>query len=258
MKIIYDFGCNNGIDIPYYLKKADRVIVIEANPKYTQKIQRDYHNVIKNKKLIVVNKIITTGQSGEIKRFYVHRIYDVRSTFIRPQENEINDFEIANVETQNALELINEHGFPYYLKIDLEGYDEILLEYLLTNRIKPPFISAELSNIKIFSLLQLLGRYNSFNIVDGKKVHLNYRKCLIRAGNCLEPYSFQEHSAGPFGSDINEKWMTADNIIRKIALESCGWKDLHASNEIIAPENHSINLKKYILCKFSCGLLFKQ
>jgi predicted O-methyltransferase YrrM len=31
-KIIYDFGSNNGDDIPYYLLKSDLVIAVEANP----------------------------------------------------------------------------------------------------------------------------------------------------------------------------------------------------------------------------------
>jgi predicted RNA methylase len=32
-KIIYDFGANTGGSIPYYLKKADVVVAVEANPQ---------------------------------------------------------------------------------------------------------------------------------------------------------------------------------------------------------------------------------
>jgi len=33
-RIIYDFGANTGNDIPYYLKKADVVVAVEANPRF--------------------------------------------------------------------------------------------------------------------------------------------------------------------------------------------------------------------------------
>jgi hypothetical protein len=31
-KVIHDIGANNGDDIPYYLKKADIVVAVEADP----------------------------------------------------------------------------------------------------------------------------------------------------------------------------------------------------------------------------------
>jgi hypothetical protein len=37
--VIYDFGANNGDDIPYYLKKAELVVAVEANPSLCQKIE---------------------------------------------------------------------------------------------------------------------------------------------------------------------------------------------------------------------------
>ncbi len=41
-KIIYDFGANNGDDIPYYLKKAELVVAVEANPSLCQKIEERF------------------------------------------------------------------------------------------------------------------------------------------------------------------------------------------------------------------------
>ena len=43
-KVIYDFGANNGVDIPYYLLKADLVIAVEANPKLCAQIQDRFSN----------------------------------------------------------------------------------------------------------------------------------------------------------------------------------------------------------------------
>lgn len=38
-KIIYDLGANNGDEIPYYLKKADTVVAVEANPVLCDQIR---------------------------------------------------------------------------------------------------------------------------------------------------------------------------------------------------------------------------
>ena len=44
-KIIYDFGANNGDDIPYYLMKADEVIAVEANPKLCDVIKNRFSSL---------------------------------------------------------------------------------------------------------------------------------------------------------------------------------------------------------------------
>ncbi len=45
--IIYDLGANNGDDIPYYLRKADKVIAVEANPILSQEIEDRFPDDIK-------------------------------------------------------------------------------------------------------------------------------------------------------------------------------------------------------------------
>lgn len=38
-KVIYDFGSNNGDDIPYYLEKSDLVVAVEANASLCEQIE---------------------------------------------------------------------------------------------------------------------------------------------------------------------------------------------------------------------------
>ena len=52
-KIIYDFGSNNGDDIPYYLEKADKVVAVEANPGLVAQIVSRFSKDIAAQKLIV-------------------------------------------------------------------------------------------------------------------------------------------------------------------------------------------------------------
>ena len=52
-KIIYDFGANNGDNIPYYLLKSDLVIAVEANPELCNLIKNRFNKEIEDIKLIV-------------------------------------------------------------------------------------------------------------------------------------------------------------------------------------------------------------
>ena len=58
-KVIYDFGSNNGDDIPYYLLKSDLVIAVEANPLLCSHIKSRFKENIINGSLIVKNCVLS-------------------------------------------------------------------------------------------------------------------------------------------------------------------------------------------------------
>ena len=62
-KIIYDFGANNGDDIPYYLMKADEVIAVEANPNLCDLIKNRFPKEIIDGRLKVENCVIDVDKS---------------------------------------------------------------------------------------------------------------------------------------------------------------------------------------------------
>ena len=43
------------------------------------------------------------------------------------------------------------------------------------------------------------------------------------------PYSFPDHSSGPFGDDLAGEWMSADEVFHYLSEYGLGWKDIHAS-----------------------------
>jgi hypothetical protein len=118
--------------------------------------------------------------------------------------------------------IIQEHGSPYYVKIDVENYDQELLKALFAAKIFPPFISAESHSIDVFAILVAMGNYKSFKLVDGRSVSEVYKKHLIHVNEAKKEYSFPEHSSGPFGEDIIGDWMTAGDFFRKLAFEGLG------------------------------------
>jgi hypothetical protein len=72
-KIIYDIGSNNGDDIPYYLKKSDKVIALEANPILCKQIENRFLSSIKDNRLIVINCVVTAKNMDQKVPFYIHK-----------------------------------------------------------------------------------------------------------------------------------------------------------------------------------------
>lgn len=227
-KVIYDFGANNGDNIPYYLRKADLVVAVEANPLLCEHIRTRFSVEISQKKLILENFVLTDcDKSGEVF-FYRHKTNHVLSQFPRPSD--LENFDEILLPSKSVIQVIAGHGDPYYIKVDIEHYDEEILRELFENDIRPPFISAESHSIEVFSLLVSLGRYDAFKLVEGNIVSIIYQNHKIVTSDGLETYSFPHHSAGPLGDDLNGQWMTANNFFRFLGFVGLGWKDIHATN----------------------------
>ena len=227
-KIIYDIGSNNGDDLPYYLRKCDRVIAVEANPALCEIIKKRFISEIRSGQLVVENFVLTTtaSPSGAVY-FYLHRTNHVLSQFPIPEKPE--DFERVFLPCLPLPDLIQRHGVPHYVKIDLEHYDAEILRALLSHGIFPQYISTELHGVKPFCLLAGSGRYHTFKFVDGPSVSRKYRHHRIAVGSTFEEYSFPNHSAGPYGEDLPGEWMTAEDFLKVIALKGPGHWDIHAS-----------------------------
>lgn len=233
-KIIYDFGSNNGDDIPYYLLRSDLVVAVEANPVLTSQIRKRFADEIASGKLVVENCVLADAPSAEKVPFYVHKTNHVLSTFPRPEGAAINQFEEIQLYPRTPSSIIKYYGAPYYVKIDIEHFDANILREILLNDIRPVYVSAEMHHIEVFALLVAALEYRSFKLVDGRSVKVKYNAHTIETVNGPSPYSFPSHSAGPFGNDITGPWMTADNIFKIIAKSGLGWKDIHASRVDVA------------------------
>lgn len=231
-KIIYDVGANNGSDIPYYLLKADVVVAIEANPDLCEIIRQRFSAEIQAGRLILENCVVTANENLSEVDFYIHKTYAGQSQFPPPSEATLPQFTKLKLPSKSILSLINTHGEPYYIKIDVEHYDAPLLNAIFASNLRPPFISAESHSIDVFVALVAQGRYKAFKLVDGPSVSRIYKNRVIKSQSTQEPirYSFPFKSAGPFGDDIDGKWMTPDHLFSLLSSQGFGWKDIHATN----------------------------
>ena len=229
LRIIYDLGANNGDDISYYLLKADYVVAVEANPVLASQIRARFADQIAQGKLAVESCVLTADSSADAVSFYVHRTNHVLSQFPEPAAAALPEFDRIVLPAVNIIDLIRKYGSPYYVKLDIEHYDQVILRALFEHGVYPPYISAETHSIEVFAMLIALGGYTAFKLVDGMSVPTQYNEARIRTLNGEVRHSFPSHSAGPFGEDIAGPWMTQNNFFHLLSYAGLGWRDIHAS-----------------------------
>ena len=217
-RIIYDLGANNGDNIPYYLLKAERVIAVEANPTLCAQITERFADQITNGQLVLVNAVLHVGQPCETIAFYIHQTNHVFSQLPKPEH--MGGFIKMQLPALTVTDLIERYGDPYYIKIDIEHYDHVLLRALFAAGIRPPYLSAESHHVAVL---------RAFKLLDSGFVADHYREHIITTLHGLRPYSFPYHSAGPFGEDIDGPWLNGNQLFTALAAKGLGWRDIHVS-----------------------------
>lgn len=225
--LAFDVGANNGDDTFYYLKRGMRVVAIEANPTLAQSMAERFREEIRSGRLTVLNLAIVADVRPEID-FFLHKERDKVSTAM--PDGSTTAFRTIRVLARRLPDLITEYGVPLYIKLDIEGIDDAVLEDLFEAGYKPRFISAEAHSVKTLVQLARMG-YRKFKIVEGRFVHWPYYNIrLMSEEEDATSYQFPEgSSSGPFGDDIPGPWLNVDDVFQHLARHGVGWKDIHAS-----------------------------
>jgi len=227
-KIIYDLGASVGENIPYYLIKSDLVIVVEANEMCCNIIKKKFWREIEDKKLIVEN-CIASDENTNTDEFYIHRTNYLLSQFPKPNNEMINNFKSTKIIKKDIKNLIYNYGIPYYIKIDLEEYDDVILKRIFSSNIQPIYISAEATNQNVIELFIRNQNYNFFKLIEGQQVEFLYKNMKLNVNNQIIRYSFPKNSAGPFGNDIPDDWIDKKIFFELMKIKKTGWFDIHAS-----------------------------
>ena len=252
-KVIYDFGVHTGMDSLFYLQKGFKVIGVEANPVLVQQIKNKFITYIDTGDYILIDKAISDTSNSSIT-FYINPQKTDWGT-IYPTWNRTmnNKFEEVTVDTIMLDKLFNDYGIPYYMKIDIEGADILVLNSLIKLNIKPTYLSIELltpnnygkhaRNIDYLEILKKVKElgYTKFRIVDQSKHRSTKCPNPSMEGNYVE-FPFTGISSGLFGKDLelttNE--ISYDEIVKKYTdyfwggsndiFHQAGWFDIHCSN----------------------------
>tara|TARA_A100000164_G_C21853781_1_gene746397 strand:- start:266 stop:1081 length:816 start_codon:yes stop_codon:yes gene_type:complete len=249
-KIIYDLGASKGENLDYYLLKSDLVICVEANPSNCEKIINKYKKEILNKRIIVENCIIGVDENLSYNDFYIHNNNYLLGQFPIPEDDNLEYFKKIRVSYKNINEIFKKYGPAHYIKIDLENYDETILQKIFDEKIFFDYLSYEIKNIDNLNLFSKYFDNLAFKIVDGHNIKYNYSNHKINLKNYKLKFKFDPNSAGPFGNDIEGKWINKNDFynLLKFKLKYSGWYDIHFSkidkSEDISNLNRIIRFEK--------------
>jgi FkbM family methyltransferase len=160
--LIIDVGMCDGADTEYYLHKGYRVVAVEADPMLAQAGCKRFSSAVASGKLKILN--IGIGAEPGTLTFYRNLTNLGESSFDRKLGTAHGKFEEFPVSLVTLASVIEEHGVPFYLKVDIEGYDEIALS-TLRPELAPAYLSAELNFAdSMLELLRGLG-YSGFKLI---------------------------------------------------------------------------------------------
>jgi len=233
-KIIFDFGSNNGQNLQYFLEKAEIVVCVEANTILTEKIKITFDKYIKNNSLFIEN--VCLSEINGVKDFYISKKNDVLSTLTSPEN--YKNWQKITVPSITPSNLIKKYANKLsikeieYIKIDLEGYDHIILDDLFKNNIYPKYISVEVHNSMVINLI-LNSPYKSFKFIEGFEIGNSIKKVkFLNHRQEVSIINFVPHSSGPYGDDIPGKYYSKDSVINYFLNNGLGWRDICCSLEI--------------------------
>jgi len=231
MRVIFDIGANKGQNLSYFLDKAAIVVAIEANINLVKKIKSDFKQFIDNERLIVENVVLIDDENVKNIDFYISKVNDVLSTLYPDDKSK---FYKQEVRCEKASLLINKYLKKYdisqieYIKIDIEGADDLVLNDLLKNNILCENLSVECHKSEVLELL-LNSKFKSFKFVEGGDVTFKQNIEIINKLNEKKIINFDIHSSGPYGDDIPGDYYDKNTILTYFLNKGLGWKDIHCS-----------------------------
>jgi FkbM family methyltransferase len=221
--LIYDVGMNNGDDTAYYLHRGYRVVAVEANPVLVEAAKTRFQREIAAGRLIIENVGIAEIE-GEFP-FWICHLHSEWSSFDRSiasrEQSAHREITVPCVRFRSVLQ---KHGVPHYLKIDIEGNDVCCLKDL-TPATAPEYVSVEASDIGLLDYLNALG-YDAVKCISqfhflpielpasGEQLRYEEEIRTNQSGTGFrtDDWQFSRGSSGPFGADLPGKWQTLDEM----------------------------------------------
>jgi FkbM family methyltransferase len=205
-RLIFDLGMNNGDDSLYYLRRGFKVVAIEANPALCDRARDRFHTAIDDGRLKILNAAIweTTGETI----FYINLDNDHWSSLdVAWAGRDASQYKEITVPCITLSSLFEEFGVPHYLKIDVEGVDQSVLEQLQSSSLLPLYVSVEDCRFG-FHYMELLAScgYDGFKLLD--------QSIVPQMKDPATGKPFTAGSSGPFGGDLPGEWLTHDEMVK--------------------------------------------
>ena len=230
---IFDVGAHTGEDTIFYLEKGFRVIAVEAHPPHAQFLKERFQTYLLTNQLSI--EAFGIGKKHGTGHFFVHDTKtDWHRSEIDPTDPSAAGFKETSVQYIEARTLFQKYGVPYYLKVDIEGSDHLMVTAIAEEE-RPPFVSFEHSRQDLTNLclshLEANG-YCSFQVVDQQSKPEQLPALFpAKEGRFVQP-RFSGHTSGLFGYELPPRWTDIHSLITILANLDCSsgqWYDIHAS-----------------------------
>jgi hypothetical protein len=135
---------------------------------------------------------------------------------------------VLEVDVIDFISVMQEHGVPHYLKIDIEGADMVCINALRNFHERPDYISIEsdktrFANIKHeINTLVSLG-YDCFQAIEQSTIHLSQSPPYPPREGQYVPHCFEFEASGLFGAELNNAWKSKQEILRQYRAIRLGY-----------------------------------
>lgn len=221
--LIFDIGLHRGEDTDFYLKKGFRVVAFEAEPELVAHCKARFQDEISDGRLQIIEGAIAPEAAGERLAFYKNLQKSVWGT-IDANWAERNaktgagsvKIDVVRVDVVNSFRTV---GVPFYLKVDIEGADHLVLDGLHRLKDRPRYISIEAETVDLTRLVTQLDAlrdlgYHGFKPVQQARVPGTKIATTTHGGAPLY-YIFGDSASGPFGEDLPGTWLSYDQCLEE-------------------------------------------
>lgn len=229
--LVFDLGMNNGDDTSYYLKKDFRVVAVEASPLLVREAESRFAAEIGAGRLRIHHWAVWSDYAD--LPFFISKQNthwsSLNSDWASRDAGETEPIFVHCVPLRHLFAL---HGVPMFLKIDIEGADEVILDQLHDQVYLPAYLSIEdcRFGFRYLEKLVALG-YDAFKLSNQATVQ-----------DCVDTdigHRFSLGSSGPFGEVIPGDWCSGNGILQAYAQQvrtrenerrspAGVWWDIHA------------------------------
>ena len=227
-RLIYDVGMHNGSDTEFYLRKGFDVIAVEANPEYVSRARQKFDAHLKTGQLIIYD-VALTDAPGEVP-FFVHE-HDDWSRLNREYDDRFAEGKYREIKVAGLpfSVIVSQNRTPYYVKLDIEGPELMVIEQMISVRKFPSYLSFEVNSDanRILDLI-LENGYQDFQLLAQRNKSQIRLPNPPREGNFYDA-RFDGYMSGPFGQELPGPWVSVAQV--REALKANDRKSREASDE---------------------------